>query len=59
MVFETLHLLYDSCDRRSNAADKAVEIAKLVKNKNNNFRWCSLNSMSRFIKVVHSIKIVK
>ena len=33
MVFETLYLLYDSCDRHGNPADKAVEIAKLVKNK--------------------------
>ncbi len=33
MVFETLHVLYVSCDRHGNAADKAIEIAKLVKNK--------------------------
>ena len=33
MVFATLHLLYDSCDSRGNAADKPGEIGKLVKNK--------------------------
>ena len=33
MVFETFSLLYDNCDRHGNAADKVVEIAKLVKNK--------------------------
>jgi hypothetical protein len=33
MVFETLYLLYGSCDRHGKAPDKTVEIAKLVTNK--------------------------